>query len=109
MNILKASAAALGATTLLATPIAAQNANVNANNLVNVNISNVANDLAEDLDVNVSNIPVTVQAPIGVAANVCNVAANVLASDNRGDGAECDATTMSQALTQTVQRQMGSQ
>ena len=46
--------------------------------LVTVNISNVANDIARDLDVNVSNIPVTVQVPVSVAANVCNVSIDVL-------------------------------
>jgi hypothetical protein len=62
------------------------------------------------LDVKVSQIPITVQAPIGVAANVCNVAANVLAADvNQGGTADCDATTTSRALTQIVQRQIGAQ
>src|SRR4051794_17262915 len=41
--------------------------------LVNVDLShnNVLNDIANNLHLNVSQIPVTVQAPIGVAANVC--------------------------------------
>lgn len=110
MNILKASAAALGMTTLFAAPLYAQAANptVNANNLVNVNIENVANDLAENLSVNVEDIPVNVQLPIGVAANVCNVAANVLASDNKSDAAECDAKTTSQALNQAVKKNLDS-
>jgi len=55
--------------------------------LVTVNISNVANDIARDLDVNVSNIPVTVQVPVSVAANVCNVSIDVLLTgDYPGDG-----------------------
>lgn len=79
---------------------------VNANNIVNVNISNVANDIARNLSIDVSNIPVTVQAPIGVAATVCGVQANVLASDNKGGEASCEATSTSQALNQIVQRQV---
>jgi hypothetical protein len=78
--------------------------------LVNVNISNVANDLAKNLKVDVSQIPVSVQVPVGVAANVCNVDANVLAQQKQGaDAAQCDASTTNQALNQVVQRQLKSQ
>ena len=41
-------------------------------------LANVANNIAKNINVDVSQIPVTVQAPIGVAATVCGVAANVL-------------------------------
>lgn len=111
MNIVKATAAALGMTTLLATPIYAQNTDVNANNLVNVDLSNatVANDIAENLSINVEEVPVTIQVPVGVAANVCNVAANVLASDNKSGAAKCTAESSSQALAQAVKKQMASQ
>jgi hypothetical protein len=34
---------------------------------------------------------VTAQVPIGIAANVCDVNANVLAEQLRGAGASCDA------------------
>lgn len=76
--------------------------------LVNVNLSDIQVDIARDLDVNVSQIPVTVQVPVGVAANVCGVEANVLAQGGGGQ-AECTATSTSQALNKVVQRQMGSQ
>jgi hypothetical protein len=72
--------------------------------LVVVNISDVIDDIALDLNVDVSQIPVTVQAPIGVAANVCDVNANVLAAQRRGGAAECDAETTSTALNRIVQR-----
>ena len=62
-------------------------------------------DIALDLNVDVSQIPVTVQAPIGVAANVCDVNANVLA-ERRDGGAECDAESTSTALNRIVQRQI---
>ena len=75
--------------------------------LVNVNISNVANDLAKNLSVDVSQIPVTVQVPVGIAANVCNVDANVLADQKKGDQvANCEASSTNQALTQVVQKQI---
>jgi hypothetical protein len=78
--------------------------------LVNVNVSNVANDLAKNLKVDVSQIPVSVQVPVGVAANICNVDANVLAQQKQGEqAAQCDATSTSQALNQVVQRQIKSQ
>ena len=77
--------------------------------LVNVNISDIRVDIADALDVNVSQIPVTVQAPIGVAANVCNVAVNALAVAAQEGNAECRATTTSTALNRIVQRQLVSQ
>ena len=77
--------------------------------LVVVNLTDVLSDIAIDLNLNVSQIPVTVQAPIGVAANVCDVNANVLAEQARGGGAACDAQTTSTALNRIVQRQIGQQ
>jgi hypothetical protein len=41
------------------------------------------------VNVNVENV--TAQVPIGIAANVCDVNANVLAEQLRGAGASCDA------------------
>src|SRR3954452_5559693 len=41
------------------------------------------------VNVNVENV--TAQVPIGIAANVCDVNANVLAEQLRGGGASCDA------------------
>ena len=76
--------------------------------LVNVNIENVAQDIAKNINVNVSQIPVTVQAPIGVAATVCGVAANILAEQKSGD-TKCTAKSTNQALNQVVQRQIGDQ
>jgi hypothetical protein len=109
-NIKLAALAGLVAVSFAGTAMAQTNANpnVNANNLVSVNISNVAQNIANDLDVNVQDVINigAVQAPIGVAATVCNVQANVLASDNRGDGAACDAQNSSQALNQIVQRSL---
>ena len=105
MSVLKSLVAATFAIGLTAGAADAQQ----GGNLVAVNISNVANNIARDLSVGVDQIPVTVQVPIGVAANVCNVQANLLATDNDAEGAECDAETTSQALNQIVQRQMDSQ
>lgn len=73
--------------------------------LVNVEISNVANNMAKSINVDISQIPVTVQAPIGIAANVCGVNANVLAQQAAGL-ASCTATTASTALNRIVLRQI---
>lgn len=74
--------------------------------LVNVSLTNVANDIARDLSIDVSQVPVSVQAPIGVAANVCGVDANVLAKQAKSGDAACDAKSTSQALNQIVQRKL---
>ena len=96
-------ALAVGALTFGANAIAQQQGG-----LVNVNVSDIAIVLADVLDVDISQVPVTVQAPIGVAANVCNVDANVLASAiNQTGAADCDATTTSTAFNNIVQRQIG--
>jgi hypothetical protein len=60
--------------------------------LVNVNI--------QDLGIQV---PVSVQAPIGVAANICNVSVLSLV---RQDDAECDAENTSKALSKLIARQL---
>lgn len=101
-NILLAAPLALG---LFAAPALAQQSG-----LVNVNLGDVVlRDIASDINVDVSQIPVTVQVPVGVAANVCGVNANVLAQQRNAGTATCDAQNSSTALTQAVQRQMRSQ
>lgn len=102
MSVLKSLVAATLAVGLTAGAAHAQQ----GGNLVAVKLNNVANNLAQNLSVDVGQIPVSVQAPIGVAANVCNVQANLLATDNNPDGAECTAESTSQALNQIVQRQI---
>ena len=74
--------------------------------VVNVELKNVANNIARNLKVDVSQIPVTVQAPVAVAATVCGVAANVLGEQRGSGGATCTATSTSTALDQIVQSQI---
>lgn len=73
--------------------------------LVNVNLSNVLNDLAVKLNIDRSNVPVTIQLPITLAANVCGVSINVLSGSTGGKGSQCTATTAPQELAQVVQQQ----
>ena len=103
--MIAAAAVALGTT-----PAVAQNVDLSGG-LVDVTIQDVTilNDFLNDAQIAALNgvaVPVNVQAPIGVAANVCNVAANVLAADLKQDGkAECDAENGSRALAQQVVKQ----
>ena len=75
--------------------------------LVNVNLSNVLNNLALDLKVDKANIPINAQIPISVAANVCGVSINVLSIGAGGGSSKgCTAQTTSPELTQAVQQQL---
>ena len=96
------AAIAAGAATL-ALPASAQ---LVGGGLVVVNVSNVANNIARDLDVNVSNIPVTVQVPVSVAAAVCGLDVNVLARQRQEGPRSCDAVSNNEALNRIVQRQL---
>jgi hypothetical protein len=59
--------------------------------LVNVNLQDIA-----------IQVPVSLAVPIGVAANVCDVNANVLAHQAKSGSATCDATSTSQALSRAI-------
>jgi glutamine phosphoribosylpyrophosphate amidotransferase len=59
--------------------------------LVNVNLQDIA-----------VQVPVSVAVPIGVAANVCGVNANVLASQAQRGSAACNATSSSEALSRAI-------
>lgn len=73
--------------------------------LVNVNLSNVLNDLSVRLQIDRANIPVNAQIPIQLAANVCGVSINVL-SVSTGGQANCTAKTAPAELAQVVQQQI---
>jgi hypothetical protein len=73
--------------------------------LVKVDIKNIAAKVAKNINVEDSQIPLVVQAPVAVAAHACGVAANVLGQQEDGSGG-CTATTTSPALEQIVQRQV---
>ena len=98
------------AAVLAAAPLSgalAQNRNVlnQQGGLVNVNVTNLdlLKNFANNNEIEILNnanlaVPVTVQAPINVAANVCGVAVNVLARGGPSRN-ECTATGGSEALT----------
>lgn len=74
--------------------------------LVNVDLSNVLNDLAIDLHVDKANIPVNAQIPITIAANICGVSINVLSVSQGGTSQGCTAVTTSPQLSQVIGQQL---
>jgi hypothetical protein len=75
--------------------------------LVNVNLSNVLNNLALDLHIDKANIPINAQIPITIAANVCGVSINVLSiGAGGGSSSGCTANSISPELKQYIQQQL---
>ncbi len=75
--------------------------------LVNVNLSNVLNNLALDLKIDKANIPINAQIPISIAANVCGVSINVLSiGAGGGKSSGCTANSISPELKQYIQEQL---
>ncbi len=103
MNKVETIMAAAGAAMLLAgVPMAM----AQSSGLVSVDTSNVADNIAKSINVDASQIPVTVQVPVGIAATVCGVSANVLGTQAASGNAQCEAKSTSPALNETVQRQL---
>ena len=109
-KILMATALAIGATSFAATPATSQ---VQVpSGLVNVTVGdvileNILNDneieLLNNLDL-LNDNQIVVQVPVSVAANVCNVAVNVLARS--GPGADCTAESGSDALARVIRQRI---
>ena len=102
---------AAAALAMAATPALAQVNTGSGNGLIAVNVQNVAllNDFLNNDQIaalNALNVPVTVQAPISVAAHVCHVAVAALASQKNKGGGSCDAQSGSSALARLVSQQM---
>lgn len=114
-KIILATAASI-ATAALAIPASAQvNApTINAPaGLIPVTVSNVIlQDILTDVEVNALNDlsllndnQIVVQVPVSVAANVCNVAVNVLAS-GKSAGEGCTAASGSDALAKVIRQRI---
>src|SRR5439155_13473448 len=101
------AAAALAVSAAAAGPAAlAQTSSSTVPNLVNVDLHNVLNNLAVQLHLDRANVPVNVQLPVSLAANVCGVSVNVLSASVASGKGTCVASTAPQQLTQAVQQQM---
>ena len=101
-------AAAIAAATVTA-PAAAQVGN--SQGLVSVQVQDVTllNNFLNDTQIAALNnlsVPVTVQAPISVAANVCDTTVAALAEQRKNGDATCTAKSGSKALADVVNRQM---
>lgn len=108
MRKMMLAAAVAAATGTIATPAVAQVGN--SQGLVAVQIQNVdiLNNFLNDTQIaalNELNVPITVQAPISVAANVCGTTVNALAALRKTGDAACTATSGSKALADVVSRQ----
>jgi hypothetical protein len=73
---------------------------------VNVDLSNLRADIAKHINVDESQIPEKLKLPVGVAARVCGVDANVLGLVDKDSTASCQAKNKSQALNEQLQRQL---
>ncbi|MFC7513743.1 hypothetical protein ACFQUU_01855 [Herbaspirillum sp. GCM10030257] len=72
-----------------------------------VDIKAVSFDVAKNLRVEPSQIPLTVQVPLEVAAKVCDVAATTLGAQGGSGAVGCLATKSSPALEKLVQEKLG--
>ncbi|KRB87403.1 hypothetical protein [Noviherbaspirillum sp. Root189] len=72
-----------------------------------VDIKAVSFDVAKNLRVEPSQIPLTVQAPLEVAAKVCDVAVTTLGAQGGSGAVGCMATKSSPALEKLVQEKLG--
>jgi len=100
-------AAALAAATATA-PAMAQVGNSQGLVAVTINDVSLLNNFLNDTQIAALNnvgVPVTVQAPISVAANVCGTTVNALGALRKEGNAACEATSGSAALADIVQRQ----
>ena len=76
---------------------------------VNVDLNNLRADIARHINVDASQIPANLKLPVGVAARVCGVDANVLGVQDKSSTPSCQAKNKSQALNEQVQRQLVAQ
>lgn len=111
MRKMMMAAAVAAASGLAALPATAQVNNAGGLITVNIPVQNVdiLNNFLNDTQIsalNNLNVPITVQAPISVAANVCGVPVAVLASQKNKGGGECTATSGSGALARLVSQQV---
>lgn len=74
--------------------------------LINVNLSDIRAEIAKNVNVNLERVPITIQLPVTVAANVCGVNVNLLSVQVNTAGNSCTATATSPALEQEVTNQI---
>lgn len=75
--------------------------------LININLSNIRAEIAKNLDISLDRVPITIQLPITIAANVCGTNVNLLTAQLNAGSNSCTATATSPALEQEVNNQIG--
>lgn len=84
----------------------ADTAAVPAGGLITVNVSDIRAEIAKNINVNIENVPITVQASVQVAADVCGISVNLISVQFNAGQTTCMATTTSPELEQIVRNQM---
>jgi hypothetical protein len=77
--------------------------------VVKVNIGDIRADIAKEINVDVTQVPARVQVPVDVAAKVCDVPADGLATQAQAGIAGCTAKSTRSALNDIVQQQIKGQ
>ena len=97
---------AAAAVAALSTPTFAQVGN--SQGLIPIQIQNVhiLDNFLNSAQISALNGPITVQAPISVAANICGTTVALLAEARKNGTAGCTASSGSQALADIVNRQV---
>lgn len=100
-------AVASAALAFSAAPALAQNNGLVVVDLSNANVE-LLNNLAQNLNIQNVNVlrDVQVQVPIGIAAAICDVNANVLAKQRKNSNFKCTAQNQTTALTNAVRQKM---
>jgi hypothetical protein len=75
---------------------------------VNVDVSGVREQIAKSINVPAERIPVSVQVPAEVAADVCKLSLKTLTAQEATGGANCAAKSTSSALNAAVQQRLKS-
>src|SRR5436853_7479451 len=73
---------------------------------VNVDVSGVREQIARNIKVDASSIPVSVQAPRELAAKACGLDPKVFEQQEASGGANCTAKSTSAELENTVRAQL---
>ena len=70
--------------------------------LINVDLSQIRAEIAKNVNVALERVPISIQLPVTVAANVCGVNVNILTVQVDTGQNSCTATATSPALEQEV-------
>ena len=73
---------------------------------VNVDVSGIRDQIAQSISVPADRIPVAVQVPATVAADVCKLSVKMLEAQEKTGGANCAARSTSAALNAAVQQRL---